>query len=169
MRILIIIAFIIIPALSLRAQSGNIQAVNYDKLKTEIIQMDSVLYVVNFWATWCRPCIEELPGFMTVNSIHNLNPGFKMLLVSLDDTETIKSTVEPFVSKNRIDAKVILLDDPKRMQFWIPDINKSWTGSIPATVIYRNGKQLFFKEGQIEKEDLNNTINKYLQNTNKMK
>jgi len=136
--------------------------VNFDQLQTIIKKNDNKLYVINFWATWCRPCVEELPEFMEVNKSYRNNPGFKMILVSLDMASEIDSKVKPFLSRHKMEADVYLLDDNKRMNEWIPAIDKSWTGAIPATVFYRNGKKLDFKESKIDKNELIKIINQYL-------
>lgn len=64
-----------------------LKVVNYDELKSIIQKEDGKLYVVNFWATWCKPCVEELPGFMIVNEKFKDNPNFQMILVSMDVKE----------------------------------------------------------------------------------
>jgi len=117
---------------------------------------------VNFWATWCKPCVMELPEFMEVNKIYRNNPGFKMVLVSLDTAGDVETSVQPFLVKNKIDAEVLLLNDNKRMNEWIPAVDKKWSGSIPATVIYRDGVKLEFKEGKMQKSELVKIITKYL-------
>jgi len=138
------------------------RTVNFAQLQAVLQQNDNKLYVVNFWATWCRPCVKELPGFMEVNKTYRDNPHFKMLLVSLDMASEMDTRVKSFLLKNNIDTDVYLLDDNKRMNEWIPAIDKKWSGAIPATVLYRNGQKLEFKEGELSKEELVKMINNYL-------
>lgn len=138
------------------------KTVNYDVLSEVIYKTDDVLYVVNFWATWCSPCVEELPDFMAVNSEMSNNPDFKMILVSLDKASELATVVKPFLEKQEIDADVYLLDDNKRMNYWIPAIDSGWTGSIPATVFIRNGEKLRFEESKLDKNELLQIINQYL-------
>ena len=140
----------------------KVTVVNFDKYESIIKKKDHKLYVVNFWATWCKPCVMELPEFMEVNKIYRNNPGFKMMLVSLDTAGDVETSVQPFLVKNKIDAEVLLLNDNKRMNEWIPAVDKKWSGSIPATVIYRDGVKLEFKEGKMQKSELVKIITKYL-------
>jgi len=99
---------------------------------------------------------------MEVNKSYSNNPGFKMILVSLDLATEIESGVRPFLLKNNIATDVYILNDNKRMNEWIPAIDKKWSGAIPATVIYRNGKKLEFRENKMQKTELVQIINKYL-------
>ena len=139
-----------------------VKVLNYEELKSIINKNDNKLYVVNFWATWCRPCVEELPDFMEVNRKYNTNPRFKMILVSMDMASEIETSVKPFLQKNKMDVETYLLDDNKRMNEWIPAVDKSWSGAIPATVFYRNGKKLEFFESRMPKIELEKIINKYI-------
>ena len=139
-----------------------LKAVNYDELKPIIQKKDGVLYVVNFWATWCKPCIEELPAFMAVNDRFKNDPNYKMILVSLDTKNTMDNKVKRFIEKNNLDVDVYLLDDIKRMNMWIPDVDASWSGGIPATVFYKDGKKLAFRESQITEFELEDIINENL-------
>ena len=143
-------------------QKYILKSLNFDELKTVIHKKDNKLYVVNFWATWCKPCVEELPEFMEVNKSYVKDPRFKMILVSLDLVKEMDSKLAPFILKNNIKADVYLLDDNKRMNEWIPTVDQKWTGAIPATVIYRNGIKLEFHEGRLQKKELEQLINKHM-------
>jgi len=149
-------------AVSTNRVDQKVTVVNFEKLESIIKKKDNKLYVVNFWATWCRPCVLELPEFMEVNTIYRTNPHFKMILVSLDAAKEMEHLVLPFLSQHKMDVDVYLLDDNKRMNQWIPAIDKNWGGSIPATAFYRNGMKLDFKEDKIQKSELVKLITKYL-------
>jgi len=106
--------------------------------------------------------VEELPGFMEVDKSYSKDPRFKMVLVSLDLASEMNTKVKAFLLKNKIDVDVYILDDNKRMNEWIPAVDAKWTGAIPATVLYRNGKRLEFKEGRLQKIELEQIINNHL-------
>lgn len=144
-------------------ESENVlKAVNYDQLKSIIQKQDGKLYVVNFWATWCKPCIEELPDFMEVNEQFKNDPNFKMILVSMDNQKLLDTKVKKFIQNNNINVDVYLLDDIKRMNEWIPATDENWSGAIPATVFYKNGKKVKFHELQMTKYELEDIINENL-------
>ena len=133
---------------------------DYTSVFNQFTKQNDTLYLVNFWATWCQPCVEELPDFMKVNNEFKTDK-FKMILVSLDKASDFDTKVKNYIKTNNITPDVYVLSDNKRMNEWIPKINKTWSGAIPATAIYKNGKQVFFTEGQISYTDLVNTINKF--------
>lgn len=132
---------------------------DYNSVFNEFIKQNDTLYVVNFWATWCQPCVEELPDFMKINKEFK-DTNFKMILVSLDKESDFETKVKDFLKTNTILPDVYVLADNKRMNEWIPKISKHWSGAIPATAIYKNGKQVYFTEGKITYNDLKSTINK---------
>lgn len=138
-----------------------LKVLQYEELKAVLQQNDDVLYVVNFWATWCGPCVEELPEFMEVNAEYDKDDKFKMILVSLDNVKEFDKTVKPFIANHNITTDVYLLDDNKRMNVWIPAFDTAWSGSIPATAFYKNGKKLYFAENKLSKTELKNLINQY--------
>ena len=140
----------------------SVKIVRFADLEAVMKNNDDKLYVVNFWATWCRPCVMELPGFMEVNKVYQANPHFKMILVSLDMATVAETAVRPFLKKNKMNVDTYLLDDNKHMNEWIPAIDKNWSGAIPATMFYRNGKKLEFIENKMEKSELEQIIKKYL-------
>ena len=105
------------------------------------------IYVVNFWATWCKPCVQELPDFEKFN----LQPKVgvvKVLLVTLDFKENIKKDVIPFLEKNNYSMECVLLDEINGNDF-INKINIKWGGAIPATYFTtkNKSKEDFFEKG----------------------
>ncbi len=144
-----------------KAQQTVVPSIKYEELEKHIQQEKDQLLVVNFWSTTCAPCVKELPHFMEVNNKYINNPKFKMLLVSLDRLVD-KERVVKFIKNKNLTAEVILLDDIKRMNIWIPKFEKNWDGNIPVTIFYKNGEKVHFNDGEMSKEDLESTITKYL-------
>lgn len=156
------ILFIILLGILMSAKAQNSQntlkTVDFNELQKILQTNDDILYVVNFWATWCKPCIEEIPGFMEVNSMYKDNPNFKMILVSMDHPKSINSRVKKFIQKNNMDVDVYVLDEKSPFTEWMLKIDEAWMGAIPATVLYKNGKKLFFKQFQITQYELDDLI-----------
>ena len=87
----------------------NIQVVDFDEFYSKIDLSSDDTYVINFWATWCSPCVKELPYFESVNKEY-ANKNVKVILVSLDFPSQIESKLKPYIKKNKIKSNVILLD-----------------------------------------------------------
>lgn len=138
----------------------DVELINYEQLFERLNQDKDVTYVVNFWATWCGPCVEELPDFLEVNQMYAGDKEFKMYLITLDFAKKKEELVLPFIKNNDIRAEVLLLDDNKRMNTWIPLFDDNWSGALPATLVYKEGKVQFFKEGSMTKKELINQIKK---------
>ncbi|AZA81461.1 TlpA family protein disulfide reductase [Chryseobacterium lactis] len=145
-----------------KAQQTEVSVIKYEDLEKRIQQEKAELLVVNFWATTCAPCVKELPHFMEVNNKNDSNPKFKMLLVSLDRLAD-KERVLKFIKNKNLTAEVVLLDDIKRMNTWIPRFEKEWDGNIPVTLFYKNGMKVHFNDGEMSKEELEKTVSDNLQ------
>lgn len=156
------ILFLTISLTIFKAQQTNISTVKYEELEKRIQQEKDKFLVVNFWSTTCAPCVKELPYFMEINKKYSDNPKFKMIMVSLDRLVD-KERVIKFIKNKNLTAEVILLDDIKRMNTWIPRFEKNWDGNIPVTIFYKNGEKIHFNDGEMSKEELENTINKNLE------
>ncbi|KMQ66972.1 thioredoxin [Chryseobacterium angstadtii] len=144
------------------AQQTEVPSMKYEDLEKRIQKENDKLLIVNFWATTCAPCVKELPHFMELNNQYKDNPKFKMILVSLDRLVD-KERVIKFIKNKNLTAEVILLDDVKRMNTWIPKFEKNWDGNIPITLFYKNGEKVHFNDGEMSKEDLEKTIKDNLQ------
>ena len=99
----------------------DIKVVQWEELESSL-KTDKVL-VMNFWATWCRPCLEELPAFEAVNKTQKKDA--KVILVSLDQASLLESKVKPMVQRLKLESEVVLLDMVD-FNAWIPKINKDW-------------------------------------------
>ena len=118
----------------------KVVSLNFEELQKKYFQnKNDTTYVINFWATWCKPCVKELPYFEKIAWDYS-DKNVKVLLVSLDFPDKIESQVIPFMEKNNIKSEVVLLDDPDANS-WIPKVSPDWSGAIPATVIYKNEKR----------------------------
>jgi len=101
-------------------------------------------YVINFWATWCGPCVAELPYFEEMNAIYEGGP-VKVILVSLDFEKYIEKKLLPFLNKHKIASEVLVLLDGKANR-WIDKVDPEWSGAIPVTYIRKGDKQAFYEE-----------------------
>jgi thiol-disulfide isomerase/thioredoxin len=141
------------------AQKPAVYKIN-DLLK-RIHNKSDTIYVVNFWATWCKPCVQELPDFENFNK-QNKSTRVKIILVTMDFKEELDKKVIPFLEKNKYSSEVILLDEINGNDF-IDKINKKWSGAIPATYFtYKNKKKEEFFEKKVNPELLNSTVNSFL-------
>lgn len=133
----------------------KIEVVDFDGFKPYLEKNNDTLYIINFWATWCAPCIKELPYFQRIHNDY-ADGKVKVLLVSLDFKRQLESRVIPFIEKNKVTAEVILLSDPDSNK-WINKVDTSWSGSIPATV-FRKGKRQVFFEKEFTNQELEQVV-----------
>ena len=139
--------------------TDNIPSYNYNELVPLLSKNDGKTYVINFWATWCAPCIKELPAFEKLRANYN-EKNVEVILVSLDFPNQVESKLIPFVKKNKLKSQVVLLNDPDQ-DTWIPKISKKWSGAIPATLIYNSKKRTFY-ERSFHFDELENELQKFL-------
>jgi len=141
------------------AVNQDLEIYDYDGLKPLINKKDDKVHVVNFWATWCAPCVKELPYFETINKNYK-SEGVEVLLVSLDFPSKYDTNLKPFIKKRQLKSKVVAFDD-KNQNRWIPAINEDWSGAIPATIIYNKEKRQFY-EKSFTLEELETELKQFL-------
>lgn len=140
---------------------GEIKLIDQDKeIDTILAHHGSELLVVNFWATFCAPCVEELPYFVELSKKY---PEKKVRVVgfSVDQKRMIDSDVIPFLKKKQIPyANFLIFTDPEKT---INSFAPEWGGDIPVTFLYdRNGKQLEKFLRPVTAEELNTAVEKHL-------
>lgn len=133
--------------------------VDYEGLKPYLHKQDGKTYVVNFWATWCAPCVKELPFFEQLNENYK-GKDVEVILVSLDFPRKYDTKLKPFIKKKNLKSEVIAFDDVDQ-NTWIPAINEKWSGAIPATIIYNKDQRKFY-ERSFTYDELNNELQQFI-------
>jgi len=128
--------------------SAKIPVVDDVWLKDKINNRNGKILFVNFWATWCEPCVEEFPDLVKIYN-DNKNSNFEFLSVSVNLPSEIDDKVKPFIEKQNAGFPVVVIEE-KRSEEIINLVNPEWDGTVPATIIFdKNGKRReFFAEAK---------------------
>lgn len=139
--------------------SSPTEEVSLIQLQSRILRPSDTVYVVNFWATWCKPCIDELPAFEALARKYTEQPVV-VILVSLDAPTDRLTKVQPFIKRRGYtNAEVVVLNEPKP-HLWIDRVDPSWSGSIPATLFVCGNRRLF-GEFQFNERQLDSTFQSF--------
>jgi len=136
MRIITTLFFIFFSTF-LFSQKASI--IKVGDLENRINNDSDTTYIVNFWATWCAPCVKELPDFDSITKT-SANEKVKVLLITMDFKEDLESKVIPFMKRKKLQSEVYLMDELNG-NYFIPKISEAWSGAIPATLIINNNKK----------------------------
>ncbi len=139
------------------ARSQNVGVIPFSELQKKILYTEAPLTIFNFWATWCGPCIREMPHFDNLESENN---NVKVYLVSVDFKQDLHK-VKTFVKKRNIKSDVFFLDE-KDPDDYMRKVSNNWSGAIPATLFVTGLGKTFFREKEFTKKELQNAVEKYL-------
>jgi|SRR5690606_22533268 len=127
----------------------------------ERLSNKDTLYVVNFWATWCVPCVKELPAFTVIADLYAGQP-VKVLLVSFDFKEQYPGQLTSWVRKKRLRPEVVWFNESNPNQY-IPKIAPEWSGTLPGTLLLNTGKgHRRFIANEVSADELKRWIDKSL-------
>lgn len=147
-KALIAVAVLMTISLSCIAQDYRFEIVNFEEFQHGYLNEGDKPVIYNFWATWCKPCVRELPFFLKAAEEH---PEWKFVLVSLDFPQQFESRLNPFIEEKDIQIPVVVLDE-SNANAYIDAIDPHWQGSIPATLVW-HGKNVGFVENEFHSYD----------------
>jgi thiol-disulfide isomerase/thioredoxin len=159
MKKIIILSLFLLPLFSGAQQA--VQSVKIDELDKLIKASDTPL-VVNFWATFCAPCVKEMPYLIRITDSIGQTKPVKLIFVSLDLKESFPEKVLKFLTRRKINNTTYWLNETNADVF-CPVIDPKWSGSIPATLFINNktGYRSFL-EKQIEPDEFLQAVTKML-------
>lgn len=140
---------------------SQVKVIKFPELQEYIASSaDDKVKVINFWATWCGPCVKELPFIDSLRFTYDPDK-VEVLLVSFDFPDQL-TRVNTFLQRKKLGSTVWLLDESDPNLF-IDKVDPSWSGAIPATLLIRKSTaQRIFLEGELTKAELEKHINKLL-------
>ena len=133
---------------------------NFSQLSSIFEHKNDTTYVINFWATWCKPCVEELPYFVALHEKYKAEK-FQLIFVSLDFPKQIEKKLIPFLAKHQLPGDMMVLDDPDS-NTWINAVDPKWSGAIPATVVYNAQKRAFHEQSFDDFEELDAIVSPFV-------
>lgn len=133
---------------------------NFSDLEYIFQHQNDTTYVINFWATWCKPCIAELPYFEQLHTERGAQK-LKVVLISLDFPKDVATKLAKFVKQRQLAPEVIAFTDGNYNN-WIDKVHPDWGGAIPVTYIYQGDRALFHDRQYDSFEALKNSVHKII-------
>jgi thiol-disulfide isomerase/thioredoxin len=96
--------------------------------------------LVNFWATWCRPCLKEMPGLLSLEKKY-AGRGFEFLAVSLDDPADRETVVRPFLAKSFPQLRTLIRRSPD-MDSMVSVLDPAWNEVLPTSYVLDGSGQV---------------------------
>ncbi|MVN22905.1 TlpA disulfide reductase family protein [Mucilaginibacter arboris] len=150
---LFLLLLMVVFVFQAKAQQKAVRLLTIDQLEKRVSHQDTV-FIVNFWATWCGPCVKELPVFDQLQKTYKNQP-LKVLLISMDFKSKLNTAVVPFVQNHHFTSEVFLADKSSEQEF-IDRIDKNWSGALPGTLVINTKKNLHkFYEQEFTYPELN--------------
>jgi thiol-disulfide isomerase/thioredoxin len=135
MRIVRYLLPVIIMIIIVNSYSQVLQDLNStSKLDSLIQQYRGKVLIINFWATWCEPCVYEFPSLVKFYRNYE-DKNLALIFISLDQPDDAETDVIPFLRKNGVDF-ITYINRIKKQEDLINTIDTTWDGAIPATYIY---------------------------------
>jgi len=164
MKLIIKLALFVVLLMTAKYVSAQeVKTYSFDELEPIFHYQNDTTYVINFWAMWCKPCVEELPHFEAIRKNYT-DKKVKVILVSLDFGANVDERLSKFSAKKHVNSHIVILDDPDA-DAWISKVAEKWDGALPATVVYNKNKRDVFTR-QVSYEDLAESIDKMNHHTN---
>jgi thiol-disulfide isomerase/thioredoxin len=148
------VLLLLLLKISFMAPAQEAKEIKLGELQQLLTASNERIQVINFWATWCAPCVKEIPLFEELNRD---NKDVEVTLVSMDyDLDPNPDKVNRFVARKKIQSTVVILAE-QNPNNWIDKIDKDWQGALPTTLVVntKTGKRKLVQrelhEGELEK------------------
>lgn len=143
------VAIVMLLVIPVMAQAQGISKINVQDLNALIASSKGRVLIINFWATWCAPCVKEFPGMVAVRQQY---PESDLTMIGISVDYNVRP-VENFVKQNKVNFPIYLDNG---------DISKMMSiKSIPRTLIFnRNGEKVLDHLGYISEESFRHVIEK---------
>ena len=142
---------IVLVVYSCAAFAQEVKSIKATELEKTILESKTPL-IINFWATWCQPCLEELPYFLDEVKDHKKD-SLQLILVSLDFAEAFPKDIAKVANKRKFNVPLFWLDETNA-DYFCPKVDPKWSGAIPASLFINNktGYRNFYEEQLSHKE-----------------
>lgn len=143
--------------ISCKSEPQTLRVISLEEFQSvmkEARQSDD-LTVYNFWATWCAPCVAEMPIIAEFTRTH----GQQLIFVNVDRQNLWESRVPQMLKKLNLQEEVYLLDKPK-LNNWYQMIDENWGAGLPVTLFVGQGQSVLF-QGPLEEKDLKEITGKF--------
>lgn len=139
-------------------QAQEVKSLSFEELQTRMDNSKAKIQIINFWATWCKPCVKEFPYFEAINNKYQ-KEEVEILMVSMDFS---REKAEEFKDEREVACEIIYLNETDHNK-WINKIDPEWSGAIPATLIRStNSDKRQFYEKQFHEGELEQLVKKFL-------
>jgi len=140
----------------LAAEPVTVELVAEEGLKKLRQSDSSKLRLINFWATWCGPCVTEFPELVQINRMYR-HRDFEMVTVAANYPDEQKQVLG-FLQKQHASNKNLLFGDRDKYKL-MEAFDKDWTGALPYTLLLSpTGAVLYKQQGEIDALELKRTI-----------
>jgi thiol-disulfide isomerase/thioredoxin len=162
-----IISIVVLLVFAGNSKSQEIRKIKITDLATYIERTDHPM-IVNFWATYCVPCMEEMPALINITEMYKRD-GVELLLVSLDMPKSFPDKISKFAKERGLPAGILWLEETNA-DYFCPKVDTQWSGAIPATLFinHKTGYRKFFEQ-QLSAAQIQNLFSEMLDPTKKGK
>lgn len=134
----------------------SLSQIGVEELKAIAANESEKYRLVNVWATWCVPCVEELPDLVTINRMYR-GRKFEMVTVSADELES-KDSAHAMLSKLNVSSKNVIFGAENQDDLF-EGLDSKWEGGLPYTMLIApGGKVVYRKHGAIDPFELKQII-----------
>jgi thiol-disulfide isomerase/thioredoxin len=148
-NLMLLFCFLVLQ--NLHAQ--NIPAIKAAQLTDWKNAENDTLYVLNFWASWCAPCVAEIPSFLALHQKYAAQK-VKVILVDCDFNRDLETKVKPFIQQKHLEGLVVHIAE-KDPNTWVDLVSKEWSGALPGTLLVCKSRNVLqFYEKKFEDDEL---------------